>query len=45
MYLLFVETFWQNRSFRLYSNTVVVLQKVFDKLILHEVLDIIDAKW
>ena len=35
----------QNRSFRLYSNTAVAPQKVFDKVILHEVQDIIDAKW
>ena len=35
----------QNRSFRLYSNTAVVPQKVFDKVILHEVHDITDAKW
>ena len=35
----------QNRSFRLYSNTAVVPQEVFDKAILHEVHNIIDAKW
>ena len=35
----------QNRSFRLYSNTAVAPQKVFDKAILHEVHLIIDAKW
>ena len=35
----------QNRSFRLYSNTAVVPQKVFDIVILHEVHDIIDAEW
>ena len=33
----------QNRSFRLYSNTAVVPQKVFDIVILHEVRNIIDA--
>ena len=35
----------QNRSFRLYSNTAVVPQKVFDKVILYKVHHIIDAKW
>ena len=35
----------QNRSFRLYSNTAVVPQKVFDIVILHEVHYIIDAEW
>ena len=35
----------QNRSFRLYSNTAVAPQKVFDKVILHEVHKVIDAKW
>ena len=33
----------QNRSFRLYSNTAVVPQKVFDIVILHEVHSIIDS--